>query len=240
MGDVPFEHGVFRGSVVVWSFVKLIQGWCAIKEIICFVTKLAGILLLPECHHDMKYRPTRVWDICLGYDVLSLGSWFPTFRASGMIWSLKVFLGISTFMGLNFGIYISSGTLSYPRRTAASSTPLRKPRNSHTGSFFECRSLKRMNVLWVNSFWGEGRPTAPHESTPWKQFVSRAVLECHCGPEFNSRYSDWLQAGRSGDRISVGARFSTHFQTGRGAHPTFCATGIPGLFLGGKAAGAWC
>ena len=34
-----------------------------------------------------------------------------------------------------------------------------------------------------------------------------------------SRYSNSLQAGRSGDRIPRGARFSEPLQTGPGAHP---------------------
>jgi hypothetical protein len=31
--------------------------------------------------------------------------------------------------------------------------------------------------------------------------------------------SVWLQAGRSGDRIPVGAKYFAHVQTGPGAHP---------------------
>jgi hypothetical protein len=38
-------------------------------------------------------------------------------------------------------------------------------------------------------------------------------------PGRRSRYSDSLRAGRSWDRIPVGARFSAPLQTGPGAHP---------------------
>ena len=48
-----------------------------------------------------------------------------------------------------------------------------------------------------------------------------------------SRYSDWLRAWRSGDRIPVWARFSTPVQIGPGAHPAFYEMGT-GSFPGEK------
>jgi len=50
---------------------------------------------------------------------------------------------------------------------------------------------------------------------------------------WRSRYSDWLRAGQSGDRIPVGARFSAPVQTGPGVHPALCTVGT-GSFPGGK------
>ena len=52
-------------------------------------------------------------------------------------------------------------------------------------------------------------------------------------PGWLSRYSDSLQAGRSGDRIPVGARFPTPIQTGPGAHPASYTRGT-GSFPGVK------
>jgi hypothetical protein len=48
-----------------------------------------------------------------------------------------------------------------------------------------------------------------------------------------SRYSDWLRAGRSGDRIPVRTRFSAPVQTSPGAHPASCTMGT-GPFQGVK------
>jgi hypothetical protein len=64
------------------------------------------------------------------------------------------------------------------------------------------------------------------------------VLVIYVGRDSAFGISTALRAGRSGDRIPVGARFSAPAQTGRGAHPTFYTMGT-GFFPGGKAAGAW-
>jgi hypothetical protein len=50
---------------------------------------------------------------------------------------------------------------------------------------------------------------------------------------YRSRYSDRLRAGRSGDGIPVGAKFSAPVQTGPGAHPASSTMGT-GSFPGVK------
>jgi len=47
------------------------------------------------------------------------------------------------------------------------------------------------------------------------------------------QYSDWLRAGRSGDRIPVEARFSAPVQTSPVAHPAYYTMGT-GSFPGVK------
>jgi hypothetical protein len=63
--------------------------------------------------------------------------------------------------------------------------------------------------------------------------VFELLARAQSGP---GRYSDWLRAGRSGDRIPVGARFFAHVQTGPGAHPASCIMGT-GSFPGVKRPG---
>jgi hypothetical protein len=72
------------------------------------------------------------------------------------------------------------------------------------------------------------RPPLPPRNYSWYSFLLWAG--------YLSRYSDWLRAGRSGDRIPVEARFFAHVQTGHGAHPASCTIGT-GSFPGVKRSG---
>jgi hypothetical protein len=53
------------------------------------------------------------------------------------------------------------------------------------------------------------------------------------GPDSSVGKATGYGAGRSGDRIPVGARFSARVQTGPGAHPASCTMGT-GSFPGAK------
>jgi len=57
-----------------------------------------------------------------------------------------------------------------------------------------------------------------------------------CCTFFRGRYSDWLRAGRSRDRMPVGAIFSTPVQAGPGAHPASYTMGT-GSYPGVKRSG---
>jgi len=52
----------------------------------------------------------------------------------------------------------------------------------------------------------------------WKTWKSLFDFQ-HYKQTIKGPGSDWLRAGRSGDQIQVGARFSASVQTGPGAHP---------------------
>jgi hypothetical protein len=62
------------------------------------------------------------------------------------------------------------------------------------------------------------------------------LLAHFTGPGQINRYSDSLRAGRSGDRIPVGSRFSAPVHTGPGPHPASFTMGT-GSFPGVKRPG---
>ena len=66
----------------------------------------------------------------------------------------------------------------------------------------------------------------------YEKLILRAPYTLSCGPG-SCQYSHWLRAGRFGDRIPVGARFSAPVQTDPGAHPASCTMGT-GSFPGVK------
>ena len=57
------------------------------------------------------------------------------------------------------------------------------------------------------------------------QKVKVHILGLHSGPGSSVSIATELRAGRSGDRIPVGVRFSATVQTGPRAHPASCTMG---------------
>jgi hypothetical protein len=78
-------------------------------------------------------------------------------------------------------------------------------------------------------------PSALEKNTQYRCLFLRAInkvlTHIIMRAELRRGYSDYLRAGRSGDRNPVEARFSAPVQTGPGAHPDSCTMGT-GSFLG--------
>ena len=72
------------------------------------------------------------------------------------------------------------------------------------------------HVVYIFRIFSEPR-FGLYECTHAQYSVHNTVIDS-CGPGELSRYSDRLRVGRSGDRISLGARFSATVQVGPGAH----------------------
>jgi hypothetical protein len=116
-------------------------------------------------------------------------------------------------------------------------------KNTNCSTSFHCRlgpgpgpGPALEHLIWLRSATASKNPSA----LPATRWLDNVVRTCFfysatclspglgCGPD-----SDWLRAGRSGDRIPVGARFSAPIQTDPGTHPASCTMGT-GSFPGVK------
>ena len=104
---------------------------------------------------------------------------------------------------------------------------------------FSSALLKRQNTILIRR-----RPEKRSNHEMENPFISLGKLQslrkiCLLGPGrrlSEGRDSDWLRAGQSGDRISMGARFFFPVQTDPRVHTASCKIGT-GLLLQG--AGTW-
>ena len=98
--------------------------------------------------------------------------------------------------------------------------------------FRNCQQLISIVVYIVLSLCRSCRDFTSSVSTyvkkhSYRQFRLSEVFHMFCLSV--NQYSDSLRAGRSGDRIPVGARFSSPFQIGSGAHPASWRIGTESL-----------
>ena len=107
---------------------------------------------------------------------------------------------------------------------------LSRQKQTNDSSFYEVKIFYAMvknrmcctSVLYVKNF----------KNRRLKSYIT-CMYTVGRGPGSSVGIATELRAGRSGDRIPVGARFSAPVQTGPGAHPASCTMGT-GSFPGVK------
>jgi hypothetical protein len=173
--------------------------------------------------------------------------YFPFFRYDNS----EIFIGLSLNRVFNYVFIVQyrAAYLACPVTFCSNSCSL-QPTVSIWGpgnAFLPVHLCSPVHVL--ASSCGAALHTADHSSffppcirLQWFYFLPVTILYQHTNysqywPGWLSQYSDWLRAGRSGDRIPVaGARFSTPVQTGPDVHSASYTMGT-GSFPGVKRPG---
>jgi hypothetical protein len=109
---------------------------------------------------------------------------------------------------------------------------------------YSCRRLFTSTIyVCLSVIWWKSDPIPSTQHITVFFFICSV---CDCGPGQLSRYSDSLQAGRSGNQILVGAYMICEWERDFPSHQDW-HRGSPNLpyngywvFPGGKAAGEWC